>query len=250
MTSSEPNNYSKILHSDRRRDTTFPGRGIIVEAESDRSRLIFSAPFRRLQQKAQVFSLEPNAAVRSRLTHSIEVSQIGRFLSDKISQWLLDTNQITEEQSKAYVTFVEVACLMHDIGNPPFGHFGEAAISQWFKDNGKNLLDKTLDPVALSIPKNVEQVLGDFLEFDGNSQGLRIVSLLQWNNDEYGLNLTYTSLAAYLKYLRPPRGTPFSGSNSKPKFTKKAGFFLQNLRSLRKCGGSLDIAQRDLSARL
>lgn len=219
--------YGKLLSTTRARASTLSGRTLVIESESDRSRLVFSAPFRRLQQKAQVFSLESNAAVRSRLTHSLEVAQIGRFLADQIVEKLLDTRMINSDQARAFINFVENACLMHDLGNPPFGHFGEAAIAQWFKQNGSIHAHRAigLQPLedAECVPEDIKDVLADFLEFDGNCQGLRIATLLQWNDDEYGLNLTFTSLASYLKYIRAPLFDS-SGERDFP-FRKKAGFF-------------------------
>ncbi|MGQ7952169.1 dGTP triphosphohydrolase, partial [Providencia huashanensis] len=104
--------------------------------ESDRGRIINSAAIRRLQQKTQVFPLEQNSAVRSRLTHSLEVQQVGRYISKTVlgelkKRKLLETYGL-DERCDAFESLVEMACLMHDIGNPPFGHFGEAAIQRWF----------------------------------------------------------------------------------------------------------------------
>lgn len=217
------NPYTKLLSNKRGRISRSKNRNLVLESESDRSRVVFSAPFRRLQQKAQVFSLESNAAVRSRLTHTLEVAQIGRFLADQIIETLNRDNQINVTEPRAFVTFVEIACLMHDLGNPPFGHFGEAAISEWFSEKGSKLLN-----LATKINLNddinlVQSTLADFIEFDGNCQGLRIASLLQWHDDELGLNLTYTALASYLKYIRAPM---FDSSTKKnTPFCKKAGFF-------------------------
>lgn len=215
--------YNKILSSARRRTSSVgTRRSILTESESDRGRVLFSPAFRRLQQKAQVFSMEPNAAVRSRLTHSMEVSQIGRYLADEIIQRLKD--RLDRLQQGALVNFVETACLMHDIGNPPFGHFGEAAIQEWFKTQGRNCLLESLGltpEVTSSNQKPIKLVLSDFEEFDGNPQGLRIVSRLQWNNDAFGLNLTKTTLASFLKYVRSPQ----EERSARP-FTKKPGYFL------------------------
>lgn len=217
--------YARLLSNRRERSSTLPPRTLAVEAESDRGRLVFSAPFRRLQQKAQVFSLEPNAAVRSRLTHSIEVAQIGRFIADQIVDELLSKEIINVAQSRAFVTFVEVACLMHDLGNPPFGHFGEAAIAEWFRSKGPAALTCAATASGLHLRRGErEEALADFVEFDGNCQGLRIASLLQWNSDPNGLNLTYTSMASYLKYLRHPDFNASAEMKALP-FQKKAGFF-------------------------
>lgn len=215
--------YKSILRPARRRKSTRPDRSILTESESDRGRVLFSPAFRRLQQKAQVFSMEPNAAVRSRLTHSFEVSQIGRYLADEIGQQLNLRDALSTLEQGALVNFVETACLMHDIGNPPFGHFGEAAIQQWFKTHGENCVLGSLDlgdiaKELYALP--LQLALRDFVEFDGNPQGLRIVARLQWNTDHFGLNLTKTTLAAFLKYVRSPQET----ESSRP-FTKKPGFF-------------------------
>jgi dGTPase len=215
--------YKKLLSSTRLRISKVDAkRNILAESESDRGRVLFSPAFRRLQQKAQVFSMEPNAAVRSRLTHSLEVSQIGRYLADEIIQ-RLDT-RLDEFYQGALVNFVEAACLMHDIGNPPFGHFGEAAIQEWFKIHGRACLTESMGiptKIAATHQHQFELALSDFEEFDGNPQGLRIVTKLQWNIDPFGLNLTKTTLAAFLKYVRSPQekrtGQPF---------TKKPGYFL------------------------
>ena len=192
-----------------------------------RRRVVFCSAFRRLQQKAQVFAMEPNAAVRSRLTHSLEVSQMGRFMASLISSRLVDSEWATPQECAALVTFVENACLMHDIGNPPFGHFGEAAISIWFRKNGHRAIVQSCgnpaNPDAIgSTDSRVQKALDDFLEFDGNPQGLRIVAKLQRNSDSYGLNLTATSLAAFLKYTRAA-GDGKTNSNSP--FHRKCGYF-------------------------
>lgn len=214
--------YSALLSRTRLRPSSVHGRSIVTEAESDRGRVLFCAAFRRLQQKAQVFSMEPNAAVRSRLTHSLEVSQIGRYIANEIGRRLTSTGKATEEEHSAMVTFVETACLMHDIGNPPFGHFGEEAIKKWFTDNGEDCLRAAgcLDSRNVeAIDPRFSRALCDFKEFDGNPQGLRVVARLQWNTDEFGLNLTKTTLASFLKYIRPV------GAKETGLFTKKPGYF-------------------------
>uniref|UniRef100_UPI0039063042 dGTPase n=1 Tax=Pseudomonas putida TaxID=303 RepID=UPI0039063042 len=215
--------YTKILSNTRFRNSEVSDRHILLEAESDRGRLLFCPAFRRLQQKAQVFSMESNASVRSRLTHSLEVAQVGRYIADQISIQLMEKNLADKEECAALTTFVETACLMHDIGNPPFGHFGEFAISEWFKINGLNALKcafKASGVVGAEEYKN--QALADFVEFDGNPQGIRIVTKLQRNNDEFGLNLTKTTLAAYLKYVRTSGIKP---EEVESPFVKKCGYF-------------------------
>lgn len=213
------------LKPSRLRGSSVTHLTLVECAESDRGRVLYSAAFRRLQQKAQVFSLEPNAAVRSRLTHSLEVSQVGRYISDKI----IEKSSITDaEISRSLAIFVETACLAHDIGNPPFGHFGEAAIQEWFKENGPSIIEN-----SIGSSKNSDILLKDFREFDGNPQGLRILSKLQWNNDEFGLNLTTTSLLSCIKYLRCAGGDVVhleeldeNGKQKVDPLHKKAGYFI------------------------
>mgnify|MGYP003588205508 CR=1 FL=1 len=155
---------------------------LVIASESDKSRVINASAFRRLQQKAQVFSLESNASVRTRLTHSIEVSQIGRYLAQEIIRKIPDSAEISYEQKLAFSNIIETACLLHDIGNPPFGHLGEAAIRKWFKSKG-----------------NEANVYAELVNFDGNAQGFRLITYLS-GGDEYGLNLTASTILSFVKY--------------------------------------------------
>lgn len=219
--------YKDLLSPTRFRTSSVTDRNILLEAESDRGRLLFCAAFRRLQQKAQVFSMEPNAAVRSRLTHSLEVSQMGRYIADQISFKLIENKWATSEECAALTTFVETACLMHDIGNPPFGHFGESAISEWFRTKGAEVVKKSCGRGTTTNKPNfedtqIENALVDFFEFDGNPQGIRVVTKLQRNSDEHGLNLTKTTIASYLKYVK---ASGLQTETTKSPFTKKCGFF-------------------------
>lgn len=189
--------------------------------ESDRGRIINSAAVRRLQQKTQVFPLERNAAVRSRLTHSLEVQQTGRFITRQIFKILgSDAEQYgLTGLERAMESLVEMACLMHDIGNPPFGHFGEAAISDWFADflPSVKLLANQKTPQRKAFCAAIQTELG---QFEGNAQGIRLIASLQ------KLNLTYTQAACVLKYTRlatqpkPNRADPCSYLQKKP------GYFL------------------------
>lgn len=165
----------------RLRDSSKGDESLLEATESDKGRVINSSAFRRLQQKAQVFPLEANASVRSRLTHSIEVSHIGRYIAQEII-YIFEKDRgiknLEYEKIIAFINTVETACLLHDIGNPPFGHLGEAAIQQWFKR-------KDINP--------------DLHQFDGNPQGFRLIRLLS-GSDEFGLNLTCSLLLSTVKY--------------------------------------------------
>ncbi|WP_449106145.1 dGTPase [Pseudomonas mohnii] len=222
--------YSKIISGNRlRASTANREHNIVAETESDKARILFSAPFRRLQKKAQVFPLESNAAVRSRLTHTLEVATVGRQIAQKISNELSDKSIISNKE--AFVNIVESACLLHDIGNPPFGHFGESAISNWFKKKAK--VEGSIFHSQRSENKNYYI---DFENFDGNAQGLRIMTKLQ-GEDQFGLNLTCSTIAAYLKYTHPEHLRKKDTND----FHKKPGYFLTEEESLRDVWTKLEI---------
>lgn len=129
-----------LITEKRLRESHSPYGALAVSCLSDRARFIYSASFRRLQMKAQVFSLESNAAVRSRFSHSAEVAHIGIFIVTKIIELLREKKDCNEalqfimNNQLPFLHTVETACLIHDVGNPPFGHFGEAAITKWFSE--------------------------------------------------------------------------------------------------------------------
>ncbi|MBK9563655.1 MAG: HD domain-containing protein [Saprospiraceae bacterium] len=115
--------YSKFLNTDRRRTSRFQHKSIVEETISDKSRVVYSSAFRRMQQKAQVFSLETNAAVRSRLTHTLEVADVGKKIAIGVANKLVDIGHLDIDEKEAFINIAETACLMHDIGNPPFWSF-------------------------------------------------------------------------------------------------------------------------------
>lgn len=166
-------NYKRILSNKRFRESSIKRVNLIDDFYSDRSRILYSSSFRRLQQKAQVFSLEPNSSVRTRLTHSLEVSDLGRSIANKIAYKLSQNNILSVKDIPVFVSIVENACLLHDIGNPPFGHFGESAIRNW-----ANSINSQFLPENVSWNKELEKLLMDFKEFDGNPQGFRTVTKL------------------------------------------------------------------------
>lgn len=213
--------YKKILLTDRFRASSRGGRDILQESESDRARVLYSAAFRRLQRKTQVFPLEENAAIRSRLTHSLEVAHVGRFLATSFIKKLIDNPAgdarkkygIDESCSLAIPNIVETACLLHDIGNPPFGHFGESAIANWFKGYWIRCSQ------GIKEEDGALELKADMLAFDGNPQGFRIVTKLT-GVDDHGMNLLFSQIASTVKY---PIG-PGEIDKDKP-LQKKAGVF-------------------------
>ena len=212
-------------------------RDILRIFESDRGRIVNSPAIRRLQQKTQVFPLERNAAVRTRLTHSMEVQQVGRYIAKEIlsrlkEQRLLETYGL-DELTGPFESIVEMACLMHDIGNPPFGHFGEAAINDWFKQRlypsdavSQPLSDDRCIVRDLRLREGEEglndlrrKVRQDLCHFEGNAQGIRLVHSLM------RMNLTWAQVGCILKYTRPAwwmGDTPASHSY----LMKKPGYYL------------------------
>ena len=158
------------------------------EIERDYDRLLFCAPIRRLADKTQVFPMETNDSIRTRLTHSHEVSNLARSIGIRLA---FDHRKDVFGDSaddlcveRTVPALLAAAGLAHDLGNPPFGHQGEMSIRRWFERR----------------EENQESVATDFLRFDGNCQTFRLVTKLQILNDAYGLNLTYATLAAMLKY--------------------------------------------------
>ena len=205
--------FNKFISNKRQRKSQFKRKRKIDEFYSDRSRIIYSSSFRRLQQKAQVFSLEPNASVRTRLTHSLEVSDLGRTLANRIAFALYNKRMLTKENILSLVAIVENACLLHDIGNPPFGHFGESAIKEWAKSITEYASCANVEGEGL------EHLIKDFIEFDGNPQGFRIVTKLHTEFDKFGLNLTDSTLLCILKYPQ------IAGVDEGSRSFKKAGYF-------------------------
>jgi dGTPase len=163
------------------------------EFERDYDRVIFSSSFRRLKDKTQVFPLSSNDFTRTRLTHSLEVSCIGRSLARK-SQRLLELAQKLRSNSIKFESAVSAACLAHDIGNPPFGHSGEAAIQSWALRN--------VGLIGGSFSYYVEntQQLADLQQFEGNAQAIRVLCRIQTRRRLGGMQLTHTTLGALMKY--------------------------------------------------
>ena len=233
-------NYLTKMTCERpRKSTSDISRDLVTETESNRGRIIQSAAIRRLQQKTQVYPLESNAAVRSRLTHSLEVQQTGRFLALTILDRFRDNGQLStlglEGQELAFTNLVEMSCLMHDIGNPPFGHFGEAAISQWMQNHARSCHCWSTGRPSAPDSLFLTTLLPDLSVFEGNAQGLRIIHQLQ------DLNLTYSQMAALIKYTRAPympepdRGDTFYYRQKKP------GFYYSELPLMQKMQKHLDM---------
>ncbi|MDL2251701.1 deoxyguanosinetriphosphate triphosphohydrolase [Odoribacter sp. OttesenSCG-928-J03] len=160
--------------------------------QRDYDRLIFSSPFRRLQNKTQVFPLPRNIFVHNRLTHSLEVASVGRSLGNKISQFLKDRNVEMDhpELLEEIGTIVSSACLAHDLGNPPFGHSGEEAISHFFCEGDGLYLKKLLS----------DDEWADLSHFEGNANAFRLLTHNFKGRRPGGYTMTYSTLASIVKY--------------------------------------------------
>lgn len=214
--------WKSLLCDDRIRN--YRGKGshdLRTEFEKDYHRIILSASFRRLQDKTQVFPLDRSDFIRTRLTHSMEVSSYGKSLGQNISQNIIQVigdESFCPEYSSHVCDILQCAGLLHDIGNPPFGHFGETIIRDWFRKNLKEIdfhgkrLTEILKP----------QMIQDFYHFEGNTQALRLVTKLHYLVDVHGMNLTKALLGTIIKYPVSSLEIDKKSGNIK---TKKMGYF-------------------------
>lgn len=180
--------WEKLLSSQRlgQTETTATTGFSRTVFEADIQRIIFSGAFRRLSKKTQVHPLIANDNVHTRLTHSLEVSQVGKILGKMLGQRI----QLPEGNTEADLgAIVEAACLAHDLGNPPFGHAGEEAMRHWFETNGPSIFGS-----LSKIHKH------DLLTFEGNAQGFRMITQTENHVFEGGMRLTYATLGAFMKY--------------------------------------------------
>ena len=204
-------NYKTKITTDRE---FYPSSSIEVSVESDRGRILSSPALRRLQKRTQVFALELNASIRTRLTHSLEVAQTARFIAKSI---LKELDNELEGLEEAFVSISEMTSLLHDIGNPPFGHFGEESINDWIEKNAIPILDefKSVSDESKSLKEIIKR---DICSYDGNAQALRVIIKLQ------RLNLSYTQILSVLKYTRgayenrPKEGEMLDYLKKKPGF--------------------------------
>lgn len=166
-----------------------------TDFQRDFDRIIFSSAFRRLQNKTQVFPLPGSVFVHNRLTHSLEVSSVGRSLGSVIGEFIHDNYQsdLTEDSKSFYLhnlgNVIAAACLCHDVGNPAFGHSGEDAIASYFDRNENDLK-----------PKFNEKEWADLVNFEGNANAIRVLAQQQQGKDAGGTQLTFATLASIAKY--------------------------------------------------
>lgn len=191
------------------------------EFQRDYDRLIFSAPFRRLQSKTQVFPLPGSIFVHNRLTHSLEVSCVGRSLGNDLAKAILSRQpELAESYLPEIGAIVSAACLAHDLGNPPFGHSGERAISTFFSEGkGQSLKEKL-----------TASQWEDLTHFEGNANAFRLLTHQFEGRRKGGFVLTYPTLASIVKY---PYASSLAGNKS------KFGFFTTEEKSFRRVADEL-----------
>ncbi|MCF0133736.1 MAG: deoxyguanosinetriphosphate triphosphohydrolase [Blautia sp.] len=217
--------WNKLLSAKRvgvyARNTNIRSQDLRSEFEKDYHRIIGSSSFRRLQDKTQVFALDKSDFIRTRLTHSLEVSSFAKSLGQSISRYIIENEldpEFTHQTSADICDILQCAGLIHDIGNPPFGHFGEEAIRDWFARKMRTLSFKGRGVTEILS----DQMLQDFYHFEGNAQALRQVSKLHFLVNENGMNLTYALLNTIIKY---PVSSVNMQKNSGNIKDKKMGFF-------------------------
>lgn len=211
--------WDRLLSSERSRVSAKRSGDIRSEFAKDYHRIISSASFRRLQDKTQVFPLDRGDFVRTRLTHSLEVSSFAGSIADTAFARLAEDHpEITPQVRADCVEILRCAGLIHDIGNPPFGHFGEYTIREWFSDNLPKLTCRGKSVYELLTP----QQRADLENFEGNAQALRVLTRLHFLVDENGMNLTYALLNTIIKYPVPSTGIDKKSGDIR---TKKMGYF-------------------------
>jgi len=177
-----------------------------TQFQRDYDRILFSSAFRRLQNKTQVFPLPGTIFVHNRLTHSLEVASVGRSLGNLVADKILENNLAQNVAGiKDIEAIVAAGCLAHDLGNPPFGHSGEDAISNYFKTKSHS-----------KIKDNIKaEEWNDLLNFEGNANALRLITHQLKGRRKGGFALTYSTIASVIKY-------PYSSNNGGK---KKYGYF-------------------------
>ena len=194
-----------------------------TEFKRDYDRLIFSAPFRRLQNKTQVFPLPGSVFVHNRLTHSLEVASVGMSLGNDVAKQLIQRHTELKDTLFAEIgQIVATACLAHDMGNPPFGHSGEKAMQTYFSEGPGRDLQREVS----------HQFWDDITHFEGNANAFRLLTHQFKGRRTGGFVMTYSTLASIVKY-------PFSSSAASKK--GKFGFFNEERDIYRKVSDELGI---------
>lgn len=228
MNTAQAQQWSRLMSAERQGAGAAPSAPERTVFQQDYDRIVFSSAFRRMKDKTQVFPLSKSDYVRTRLTHSIEVSCVGRSLGTAVGRELVARHGLNLDASD-FGAVVAAACLAHDIGNPPFGHAGEDAIREWFKASG------LLDRHALTPAQRA-----DFEHYEGNAQGFRILTRLQSPSNP-GLQLTSAVLGTFTKY---PRGSHIEGPALSGRSAKKFGYFAHDTAAFQRVAAVTGLVPR------
>ena len=235
------NNWIKVLKNSRNRlgkisSTTDPN--IRSEFQRDFDRIVFSSAFRRLQNKTQVLPFPRSDYVRNRLTHSLETASVGRSLGNIVGMKIINKYPEIKQELKIssfdFGYMVTAACLAHDIGNPPFGHSGEAAVNSFFKSKKAKKFIKSLS----------SKEIADLQNFEGNSAGFRILSktLESQSNSYGGLRLTFGTYGSFTKY---PKEVLPDRTNENKASLKKYGIFQSEIDTFKDIASELSLDLHD-----
>lgn len=196
------------------------------EFKRDSDRLIYSAPFRRLQNKTQVFPLPGSVFVHNRLTHSLEVSSLGKSLGDDVAKRLIEKHpELRGTLFEEIGTIVQTAGLAHDLGNPPFGHSGEKAIQTFFTEGEGHALKGRVS----------DRFWNDITHFEGNANAFRLLTHRFNGRREGGFVMTYSTLASIVKY---PLASSLAGEHG------KFGFFTSEEADYQRIADELGIIRK------
>ncbi len=221
-------NWNLLLNNSRLSCVESRSLGLNSCFAEDYSRVINSSAFRRLQRKAQVFPLERYGYARTRLTHSIECASIAETLGIRVlkefeSAKFIEANGYTPIWVKI-PTLLKTSATLHDMGNPPFGHFGESGISDWFRKNKDKFRTHTKSGDNTPFPETEHYM--DFEEFEGNAQLLRVITRLSTGRRDYGLDLTTAALSLIIKYpVSSSEKRHLKKNNQTTASSKKIGYF-------------------------
>lgn len=223
-------NWEQLLSSHKPGSKSSATRAERSEFEVDYDRIIFSLPFRRLQDKTQVFPLPEDDFVHNRLTHSLEVASVGRSLGKQAGEKILSKHRSLAKSFSAadFGAIVSAASLAHDVGNPPFGHSGENAISGYFKN----------PPPGMALKERVtKEEWTDLTNFEGNAQGFRLI-----NQTLHGLRLSAATLGAFTKY---PHQSMVEHRATGKVSQKKYGYFQSEKDVFCKLASTLGLLERE-----
>ena len=222
-------NWHQLISNKRlgQEDQHYQKKDDRTEFHRDYDRLIFSSPFRRLQNKTQVFPLPGSIFVHNRLTHSLEVASVGRSLGDDVAHRLLMKHtELKDSHIMECGSIVSAACLAHDMGNPPFGHSGERAIAAFFSEGAGQKYQSLM----------TQNEWNDLTHFEGNANAFRLLTHQFEGRREGGFVMTYSTLASIVKY-------PFPSNQAGNK--QKFGFFQSEIETYRKIAKELGIIQKN-----